>query len=169
MNQSRSYSGCGGTGARTGPGSTLAASAAPGRSRKRSLERALARGGLLRHVLRVARAVQVAVDVDVRLERERGVEHRLDPLHADLVDRLLDAVRVRRGVLDDVAAGHLVEAREQLVVLGEVGVAEHVRRHQGVLGERVAVHQEGVARVAGEHHLEDACEWPMLWRTSWWM
>ena len=48
-----------------------------------------------------------------------------------------------------------VEAREQLVVLGEVGVAEHVRGDQRVLGERVAVHQEGAARIAGEHDLED--------------
>ena len=71
------------------------------------------------------------------------------------LDRRLDAVRVRRGFLDDVAAGHVVEAREELVVLGEVGVAQHVRGDQRVLGERVAVHQEGVAGVAGEHHLED--------------
>jgi hypothetical protein len=55
----------------------------------------------------------------------------------------------------DVAAGHAVEAREELVVLGEVGVAEHVRGDERVLGERVAVHEEGAARVAGEHHLED--------------
>ena len=56
--------------------------------------------------------MELAVHVHVRLERERGVEHALDALHARSVDRLLDAVRVRGGVLDDVAAGHVVEARE---------------------------------------------------------
>jgi hypothetical protein len=112
--------------------------------------------------------VQLAGDVDVRFERERGVEHGLDLFQPDRLDRLVDAVRVRGGLLDDVAARHVVEAREQLVVLGEVGVAEHVRGHQRVLGERVAVHQERAARVAREHDLEDL-RVPMLWRTSWWM
>jgi len=53
-----------------------------------------------------------AVDahVDVRLEGERRVEHRLDALQARRLDRLLNALRVCRGVLDDVAAGHGVEA-----------------------------------------------------------
>ncbi len=99
--------------------------------------------------------MQLAADVDVRFEREGRVEHQLDALQAHRLDRLLDALRVRRGVLDDVAAGHLVEAGEELVVLGEVGMPEDVRRDQRVLGQRVGVHQEGAAGVAGEHHLED--------------
>jgi hypothetical protein len=68
---------------------------------------------------------------------------------------LLDAVRVRGGLLHDVAARHLVEAREQRIVLREVGVAEHMRGDQRVLGERIAVHEEGAAGVAREHDLED--------------
>ena len=79
----------------------------------------------------------------------------LDALHARSVDRLLDAVRVRGGVLDDVAAGHVVEAREELVVLREVGVPDDVRGDERVLGERVRVHEEGAARVAREHDFED--------------
>jgi hypothetical protein len=119
------------------------------------LEAALPRRHLVGDELGIAAAVQLAFHVDVRLEGERRVEHAFDALDAVLADRQLDAVRVRGGLLDDVAARHGVEAREQLVVPGEVGVAEHVRGHQRVLGERVAVHQEGAARVAGEHHLED--------------
>ena len=62
---------------------------------------------------------------------------------------------MRGGVLHDVAAGHLVEAGEELVVLGEVGVAQDVRGDERVLRERIAVHEIGAARVAGEHDLED--------------
>jgi hypothetical protein len=99
--------------------------------------------------------MQLARHVDVRLEGQGGIEHRLDALDACGVDRELDAMGVRRRLLHDVAPGHLVEAREQLVVLGEVGVPQHVGGDQRVLGERVAVHQERAARVAGKHHLED--------------
>jgi hypothetical protein len=103
----------------------------------------------------VEAAMQLLVHVDVRLERERGVQNRLDALCAGVVDRLLDAVRVRRGHLDDVGAGLLVEAREKRVVLRKVRVPEHMRGDERVLGDRVAVHEVGMARVAGEHHLED--------------
>ena len=60
-----------------------------------------------------------------------------------------------RGGVDDVAAGHVVEAREELVVLREVGVPDDVRGDERVLGERVRVHEEGAARVAREHDFED--------------
>ena len=87
------------------------------------LETGLGRVPLCLQELRIARAVQLGPDIDMRLERERRVEHRLDLLDAVRLDRELDAVRMRRGGLDDVAAGHGVEAREQLVVLAEIGVA----------------------------------------------
>ena len=70
-----------------------------------ALERVFLQLRFLGHELGIAGAVQLPVDVDVRLQGERGVEHRFDLLHADAVDRLLDAVRVRRGVLDVYAIG----------------------------------------------------------------
>src|SRR5690606_1031755 len=52
----------------------------------------------LRQILRITLASQRLVDIDVLLERERGVEHRLDALHAVALDRLLDLPRVTRRV-----------------------------------------------------------------------
>src|SRR6267143_518787 len=90
-------------------------------SRAWELAEALLKDGLgrrrfFRHELGIGRAMQLAAHVDVRLEGERRVEHRLDALQARRLDRLLDALRVRRRVLDDVAAGHGVEAGEELIV-----------------------------------------------------
>jgi hypothetical protein len=65
-------------------------------------------------------------------------------------------VGLRRRVLDDVRARHLEETREEMVVLREIGVAEHVRRDQRVFREGVRVDEVAVARVAREHHFENA-------------
>jgi hypothetical protein len=103
----------------------------------------------------VERAMQLLVEIDVGLERERRVQHGLDALVPVIPDRFLDAVSLRRGVLDDVGARHLREACKEVVVLREIGVAKHVRGDQRVLGERVRIDEIAVARIAGEHHLED--------------
>ena len=105
---------------------------------------------------RIKRPVQLHVDVDMGLEGERRIEHRLHALLAELGDRRFDAVGLGRGVLDDVGAGHLLEAGEELIVPREVRVAQHVRNHERVFRERIVVHQVGMARVAGKHDFEDA-------------
>ena len=64
-----------------------------------------------------------------------------------VLHRLLDAVGLRRRVLDDVRPPAIsIEAREEVVVLREVRMAEHVRGDERVLGERVRVDQIAVAR-----------------------
>jgi len=105
---------------------------------------------------RIARAVQGLVDVDVRFERERGVEHGLDPLLPMGGERRFQPVRPSGALFQDVAAGHVEEAPEQHVVLGKIGMTQHVGGDQGVLGQRIMLEHEGAARLAREHHLEDA-------------
>ena len=92
MNHSRSYSGCGGNGGRCGsssarargacsPGSVTVAVAGTtsGAARPASLPRRQRRH-------RAARCSS-AIDVDVRFERQRRIEHRLDALLAVLGER----------------------------------------------------------------------------------
>ena len=99
--------------------------------------------------------MQRMLDVNVRFERKRGVEHRLDALLAVLGQRFLDAMRARGGLLENPAAGHRHRAHEQRVAAREIGVTEHVRQDQHVLRKRVAVDEVGMARIAGKHYLED--------------
>ncbi len=104
----------------------------------------------------VGRAVQLLVDIDVRLQRQRRVQHGLDLALAVPRQRLFQPVRARRALLQDVSARHLHEALEQRVPAHEVGVADDVGGDQRIFRQAVVVHQVGAARVAGEHHLEDA-------------
>ena len=113
--------------------------------------------------------MQYAVDVDVRFERERRVEHRLDALLPVLGDRRLDPVRAGRGLLEDVSARHRHRPRGTArCSIGEVGVAQHVRGDEHVLRERIGVDEIRLARIAREHHLEDP-RVSHVARTSWWM
>ncbi len=64
--------------------------------------------------------------------------------------------RVAGRVLDDMLAHLLLAAPEQQVVLGEIGVTEHVRGHQYVIRQAIAGGEVGVARIARKHHLEQA-------------
>ena len=105
-------------------------------------------------VLRVALAPQRLVDVDVLLEGQRRIERDLDALRTVSLDDLLDLACVIGGVLDDVLAHLLLAAAEQQVVAREIRMPEHVRGHQDVFRESVALGEVGMARVAGEHHLE---------------
>ncbi len=107
-------------------------------------------------VLRIALAPQRLVDIDMLFQGERRIQYGFDPLHAVLLDRLLDLPRVVGRVLDDVLAHLPLAAAEHQVVAGEVGMAQHVGRDQYVLGEPVAGGQVGMARVAREHDLEQA-------------
>ena len=90
----------------------------------------------------------------MRLERERRIEHLLDARLAVLLDGRADLARMRGRLLDDAVADLLLAALEQRVVLREVGVAEHVRRHERVLLQRVVAGEIRAARVAGEDDLE---------------
>jgi len=92
----------------------------------------------------------------VRLERERRVEHLLDAILAVLLDGGADLARMRGRLLDDLVADLLLAALEQRVVLGEVGVAEHVRSDERVLLQRVVAGEIGAPGIAGEHDLEQA-------------
>ena len=106
-------------------------------------------------VLRIARAAQRLIDVDVLLEGECGIERRFDALRAVSLDRLRDLAGVIGGVLDDALAHLLLAASEQQIVAREVRVPEHVSGHQDVLGEAVALGEIGVPGIAGKHHLEE--------------
>ena len=81
----------------------------PGRARE-TLQERIRRSRLraLATQLRIALAAQPRIDVDVLLERERGIEHGLDTLRAMLLDRRADLARMRRGLLDDVLADLLL-------------------------------------------------------------
>ena len=107
-------------------------------------------------ILRIALALQALVDVDVLLERERGIQHRFDALQPELFDGLADLARMVGRVLDDIFADLFLAAPEQHVVAREVGVTEHMRGHQHVLGNAVARREIRVPGIAGEHHLEQA-------------
>ena len=90
----------------------------------------------------------------MRLERQRGVQHLLDALLAELVHGRGDLARVAGRLVDDPVADFLLAAPEQLVVLGEIRVPEHVGHDQRVLLQAVALGEVGAPRVAGEHDLE---------------
>jgi hypothetical protein len=77
-------------------------------------------------------------------------------LLAVLFDGLLDAARVVGGHVHDARADLLVHTAEQLVVLGEVGVAEHVGAHERVVHVGIIVGQERVAGIPGVNDLEYA-------------
>ena len=59
-------------------------------------------------------------------------------------------------VLDDVLTDLALTSAEHQVVAREIGVAQHVGRHEDVFREPVARGQVGVAGIAGKHHLEEA-------------
>ena len=99
--------------------------------------------------------IQRAVHVDVRLERERRVEHRLDALLAVIRERRLDAMRAGRRLLENASTRHLHRALEERVAPRKIRVPEHVRDDEHVLRERVRVDEIGLAGIAGKHHLED--------------
>src|SRR5262249_6302603 len=84
-------------------------------------------------VLGIALAAQQLERVDVRLERQRGVEHLLDACLPKVLDGLANLARVRSGLLDDLVTDLLLALLEQRVVLREVRVAEHVRGDERVL------------------------------------
>ena len=137
MNHSRSRSGCGGTGARLR--SMLAPRGAAGSSAAKRLRNVVVDQGLrVGEVLRVALAPQRLIDVDVLLESERRIEHRLHALRAMRLDGLLDLAGVAGGVLDDALADLLLAAAEQQVVAREIRVPEHVGGDQNVLSQPVA-------------------------------
>src|ERR1700684_3306133 len=119
MNQSRSLSGCGGSGART-----------------------------LR-ICGVTPGVASSVAKRVRNGSSfgfAGVGHLLDRIEAVGLDMPLDLARVARRMLDDVRAALVLTAAEQHVVLREIGVTEHVRGDENVIREPIA---GGEIRVAG--------------------
>ena len=67
-----------------------------------------------------------------------------------------DPPGVARRQFDDLVAELLLAAAEQLIVLGEVCVAQHMCRHQGVLLHAIVSGQVRAARVTGKYDLEQA-------------
>ena len=130
MNQSKSRSGCGGTGAR-------------------SLR-------IGRRILRVEFAPQRLVEVDVLLEGQRGIENLLHCLESVGLDVALDLACVAGGVLDDLGVALFLATAEQHIVLGKVRMPEHVGGHEHVVRETVARGEVRTTRIAGEHDLEQA-------------
>ena len=103
---------------------------------------------LRRHgrVLGIALAAQRLIEIDVLLERERGIEHLFHGVEAVGLDVALDLAGVCRGMFDDLCVALILAASKLHVVLGEIGVPEHVCGHQHVVGKAVARGEIGVAR-----------------------
>src|SRR6185437_4371705 len=66
----------------------------------------------------------------------------------------LDLVRVAGSMFDDVLADLLLATAEHQVVPGKIRMAEHMRGHQDIVGERVTLGHVGMTGVARKHHLE---------------
>ncbi len=122
--------------------------------RKARAERIILRFGLSRRIFGIALAPQRLIEIDVLLEGQGGIEHLLHGIEAVGLDVPLDLAGVARRVLDDVCVALVLAAAEQHVVLREIGVTEHVCGDQHVVREPVAGGEIRVARIAGEHHLE---------------
>ena len=90
------------------------------------------------------------------LEGKRCIEHQLDALDAMFLNRHADLARVRGGLLDDVLAHLILAAAKQQIVGREVGMTQHVRRHEHVLSGAIALRKVGAPGVAGEDDLEQA-------------
>ncbi len=94
------------------------------------------------------------VYIDMLLECERGIQHRLDSLHAIRFDRLLNLARMARRVLDDVLADLLLATTEQQIVARKVRMAEDMCSNEDVLRKAIARGEIRVPGVAGKHDLE---------------
>jgi hypothetical protein len=83
-------------------------------------------------VLRIALTAQRLKRIDMRFEREGRVEDLLDTILAVLLYGLADTPRMRRCLLDDPVAHLLLATFEKRIVLGEIGMAQNVRRNERV-------------------------------------
>ncbi len=101
-------------------------------------------------------APQAAIDIDILLQRQRGIEHSLHGIEPVGLDVPLDLPRMAGGVFDDVLADLFLRASKQQVVLREIGMTQHVSRHQNVVGQTIARGNIGAARVPRKDHLEQA-------------
>jgi hypothetical protein len=103
----------------------------------------------LLRLLRAAVGRRVGVGVDVLLDRQRRVEQ---PLHRTLPEAVLvpsDPLGVAVHRLH-----HLARGLGEVDVVGEeVGMPQHMRRHELILQQRIHVEQIGIARVGVDHQL----------------
>ena len=106
--------------------------------------------GLLILLIRLIIA-QEQVIVHMLLDRERGVKQAFNLRLAMIEFVLGDALGVDARLIDH-AARRVLEVG---VVFEEIGMAEDVRRHEGILQQVVHLHQEGVAGISVHHHLVD--------------
>ena len=103
----------------------------------------------------ITAATERQIGIDVRLQRQRRIQHPLDALLALLIDRFLDAMGVGCRLLHDVIAHLLLAAHERHVVVGKIRVPQHMGDHQGVFLDAVGIDQVGMVGIAGKHHLEN--------------
>jgi len=73
--------------------------------------------------------MQILIDVDMRFQRQRRIQHCFHPFLVVLLQGGINCMRARRGLLQDVAACHVHEAGKQLIVLRKIRMAQHVRHH----------------------------------------
>src|SRR5258708_27673168 len=84
------------------------------------------------------------------LNREHSVEEVFNLCLAMIELVLGDALGVNADLVDHATRGML----EVGIVLEEVSVAEDMRNHKGLLQQVIHFHQEGIARVGVDHHLD---------------
>ncbi|MNU99981.1 hypothetical protein D3C71_901330 [compost metagenome] len=88
------------------------------------------------------------------LQRQCRVEHGFHLLLSMPLQRYFETLRPRRALFQDVLARHGAETQKQGIAAGEVGVAQHVGRDEGVFRHGIVLGHVGMARVAGKHDFE---------------
>ncbi len=100
--------------------------------------------------------MQFLIRVDVRFQRKGSVEHGFHSLLSEFAQCLFNAMRMCGCLFQDVAAGHLHETREQVIIFGEIRMTQNMGYHQRVFRQSVVVNQICVAWIAREHDFENA-------------
>ena len=105
-------------------------------------------------VLRIRLAAQAPARYRCALRARARRRAPARPAFARAAPRPADLARVRGRLLDDSVTDLLLAALEQRIVLREIRVAEHVRRDERVLLQRVVAGEIRAAGIAWENHLE---------------
>jgi len=71
--------------------------------------------------------MQLLVEIDMRLQRQRGIEHCLHLFLAMALERHFDGMRARGRLFKDVAAGHVHEFPKQVIILGKVRMTQYMQ------------------------------------------
>src|SRR5207248_2874832 len=89
--------------------------------------------------------------VNVAVEGKANVHQVLDALQAVALDVVINAQRMRHGIIDHAAIG----VGKAEIVLEKVDMPKDMRGHQQIGDLRVGVEQKGQSGVAVEHNLVD--------------